>query len=388
MSVNISTYSTYQSVSEEPKPKTWRVISQVKSNRVIYFTDDPEYAPPTDGDWYYVSLFQGDLPKTMTLRNCWGWRFNGMDFVDARENKKPNLAQTLLNNNKEALHKLLRDKIETARKPFVAPSPAAAALRALRLQQARSALGGQAATQEKLDELLLASAAVRGISIQAMAQRTLAAHEAEQAALIASEVLRDEIAVAIDSATEQQELLLIRHRLMNEVAPQLNEKFKIKPAHTTAHELSAKPTQDQLLQEQLRLSVQLRLKINNLRRPHVSDYILDEIVLKHKGQIAKAVMSNAGQVPPQINATALISHAAARGQTLLQAAREVLTEMDETAKMLLETEQLKDVVLARISLVTSFKEIEAVSELIDALVAPSAVVSTYSSESPSTSCAT
>jgi hypothetical protein len=376
MNTNLTTDATQAAANEEASRSTWRVVSQVKSNRVVYFTDDPDYAPPTEGDWYYISPYQGDLPKAMTLRNCWGWRFNGMAFTDARELNKPNLAQTLLSNNKEALHKLLRDKIDAARKPFVATSPAADALHQLRLQQARSILGAQKIADSASEKLLLCSAAARGISLQDMAQRTLAAHEAAQTALIDSEVLRDEIAVAIDKATDQQQLMLIRQRLMNDLAPQLNENFKIKPAHTTAQQQNAKATPDQLAQEQLRLTVQLRLKINNLRRPHVSDYILDDVVLKHKGQIAQAVLNNAGQVPQQIDATALMSHAAARGQTLVQAAKDVLTEMNETAKVLLDTEQLKEVMLSRISSVSSFKDIEAASTMISALVLPVATAQT------------
>jgi hypothetical protein len=53
--------------------KTWFIVSQVKSHRVVYFTDDPGYTPPTEGDWFYVSPYQGELPQAMSLRNCWGW---------------------------------------------------------------------------------------------------------------------------------------------------------------------------------------------------------------------------------------------------------------------------------------------------------------------------
>ena len=371
MTANLPTAAATDLPAAVPGQTTWRVVSQVKSNRVVYFTDDPDYTPPTEGDWYYISPYQGELPKAMTLRNCWGWRFNGMAFADARELPKPNLAQTLLANNKEALHKLLRDKIDAARKPYAAISPAADALRALRLQQAQSILSGQAAA-EPTHSLLVSSAASRGITIQVMAERTVAAHNAAQTALIESELISDEIAVAIDKATDQQQLMLLRQRLMNDIAPQLNAQFKVKPTHTTAQQLNAKPTPDQLAQEQLRLRVQLRLKINSMRRPHVSDYILDDVVLKHKGQIAQAVLNNAGQVPQQVDATPLMSHAAARGQTLLQAAKDVLTEMNETAKVLLDTEQLKEVMLSRISSISSFKDIEAVSTMIEALCLPTA----------------
>ncbi len=57
----------------QPLLKTWFIVSQVKSHRVVYFTDDPGYTPPTEGDWYYVSPYQGELPQAMSLRNCWGY---------------------------------------------------------------------------------------------------------------------------------------------------------------------------------------------------------------------------------------------------------------------------------------------------------------------------
>lgn len=355
-----------QATAVQPSAKTWFVVSQVKSHRVVYFTDDPGYTPPSEGDWYYVSPYQGDLPKAMSLRNCWGWRFNGMEFVDAREKKKPDAGQTLLASNKEALHKLLRDKIDVIRKPLAPVSAAGGTLRALRLEEARTILGGMAGDATSC-RLLPASAAVRGISLRDMAQRTVDAHENETRLLLDSELLRDEIAVAIDTAIDQQQLMHIRQRLMNELAPQSNEKFKPKPEHTTPRQLLAAPTPDELQQEKFRLSVQLRLKVNAMRRGHVSEYLLDDMVLKHKGRIAQEVLAQGGQMPKNIDATVLISHAAGRGQTLVQAAKDVLTEMDETAGMLLSTEQLKDAILSKIATVSTFKEIEAIGKAIHGL---------------------
>jgi len=357
-----------------PSMASWFIVSQVKSHRVVYFTDDPDYTPPTEGDWYYVSPYQGDLPKGMSLRNCWGWRFNGMAFVDAREGHKPDTSQALLDNNKEALHKLLRDKIDTLRKPLMPGSAMGHPLRTLRLEEARAILGGAAGTLENC-RLLPASAAARGISLQAMAERTVDAHENEMRVLLESEMLRDSIAVAIDAAGSQQELMALRHRLMNELAQQVDEKSKPRPEHTTPRQFAMQPTQEQLTQEKLRLGIQLRLKINAVRRAYVSDYLLDDMVLKHKGRIAREVLALNGQLPQGTDPAVLVSHAAGRGQTLAQAAAEVLAEMDETARVLLDTEQLKDAMLARIATVNTFAEIEIIGKAIhklslEALAAP------------------
>jgi hypothetical protein len=346
--------------------KTWFIVSQVKSHRVVYFTDDPDYTPPTEGDWYYVSPYQGELPQAMSLRNCWGWRFNGMEFSDAREGKKPDAAQTLLASNKEALHKLLRDKIDLLRKPLVPGSVMGHTLRTLRLEEATAILSGKP-HEARNWKLLPTSAAARGISLQAMARRTVDAHDNETRLLLESEVLRDAMAVAIDAATDQQQLMALRQRLMNEIAPQAAGQLKVKPEHTTPRQLDAQPTPDELHQEKLRLNVQLRLKINAMRRGYVSEYLLDDMVLKHKGRVAQEVLAQGGQVPKNIDATVLASHAAGRGQTLAEAAAEVLTEMDETARVLLDTEQLKDAMLSRIAAVSTFPGIETLGKAIHGL---------------------
>lgn len=360
------TLQAIDATQTQPATASWFIVSQVKSHRVVYFTDDPGYSPPTEGDWYYVSPYQGELPKGMNLRNCWGWRFNGMEFVDARESKKPDTAQALLASNKEALHKLLRDKIDHLRKPLMPSSVMGHALRALRLEEARAILSGKAG--EALNcKLLPTSAAARGISLQVMAGRTVDAHENEMRVLLESELLRDAMAVAIDAAGDQQQLMALRYRLMNEIAPQVDEKLKLKPEHTTPRQFAAQPAPEQLDQEKLRLSVQLRLKVNAMRREHVSDYLLDDMVLKHKGRIAQQVLALGGQVPPDVDAAVLVSHAAGRGQTLSQAATEVLAEMDETARVLLDTEQLKDAMLARIATVGSFADIEIIGKAIHKL---------------------
>ena len=182
-----------------------------------------------------------------------------------------------------------------------------------------------------------------------------------------TETLREEISVGIEEATSQTSLTEIRTRLMDEMAPEATAADAIKPDHTTPQRMNAAPKPEQLAQEQLRLRVQLRLKINDLRRAHVSEYLLDDVVLRHKGRIAEAVVRAGGALPPGMDGTPLISHAAVRGQTLVDAARDVLTEMSEAAAALLETEQMKDAMLSRIAAATTFPDIEAASRVIDRL---------------------
>ena len=61
-SASLSDLDPVASAEATPEPKTWSLVTQVKSHRVVYFTDDPAYQPPMDGDWYYVSPFAGNSP--------------------------------------------------------------------------------------------------------------------------------------------------------------------------------------------------------------------------------------------------------------------------------------------------------------------------------------
>jgi hypothetical protein len=346
--------------------RTWFVVSQCKSNRVVYFTDDTDYVPPMQGDWYYVSPHIGALPEGMTLRNCWRWRFDGHAFVDASQPKAVPQEVALLQSNKAALLRLLHEKIDTLRKPYISSSVLGDQVRTAKLQEAHAVLAGDFTARDS--SYLIEAAAAAGCTVQDMAQRIVQQHTNQQTVLHQTETVRMHLGSAIATATTQAELVALRQRIMADLAPSVNS--AIKPDHTTPRKHTAKPTAQALQQEQLRLSVQLREKINELRRPFVSHYLLDDVVLKHKGQIAQAVLAHGGTLPAGLDGIVLISHAAARGQTLLAAAKEVLTEMNDTAKTLLDTEQLKDAWSVRIASVQSFKDIDDLGRAITRLQLP------------------
>ncbi len=346
-------------------PDCWIVVCQVKSDRVVYFTSDFEYQAPLQGDWYYVHQHLGELPEQMTLANCWRWRYRGKDFLDTVEAHfaTPTTAlQRLVESNKQALRQMLTDKIHALRKPYILRDLGKEQARQLRLLESKAIQAGTA-DEAKLS-LLPSAAAVRGISMLDMAKRTLAAHQKQQDILTETERVRDEIAVLIDQATTQDDLLILRERLMSDLAPEQNDAYAITPNNTTPIRQDAEPKPAELEQEQLRLRIQLRLKINSLRRLYVSDYLLDDVVVRYKGQIAQAVINKKMN---DLNLRPLISLAAAQRTTLDEAAHSVLKEMDDTAQALLETEQMKEALLARIAAMKTFQDIEVTSQNIQAL---------------------
>jgi hypothetical protein len=361
----IATASATPVPSTKGEARSWLIVSQYKSDRVVYFTDDPEFDIPASADWCYVSPYLGALPDGMSLRNCWGWRYRGMAFIDARKAPAPNPAQALLDLNKDALRKLLREKIDLLRKPVMPSAAMGAVLREAKLAEAHAVLAGNGAAQAL--RLLPTAAAARNITLQEMARLVIDRHQVTEQLLMSSELLREEIAVGIEQAVTQDTLSDLRNRLLEELAPEATATAALRPEHTTPQKHGDLPTADELAQEQLRLRVQLRVKINELRRGHVSDYLLDDVVLRHKGRIAEAVMKAGGALPPGLDGAPLISHAAARGQTLVDAARDVLTEMSESARVLLATEQMKEALLARLAGAATFADIKALGRAIDKL---------------------
>ncbi|WP_219211623.1 hypothetical protein [Variovorax boronicumulans] len=346
----------------------WWVVSQVKSHRVVYFTDDADYAPPREGDWYYVSPYRGQLPKGMTLRNCWRWRFNGHDFADAGAGQKKREIDSLLHHNKEALVKLLREKIDAVRRPFGASCISGEKVREAKLAEAHMLLDANISPPD--DGFLVASAAVKNCSVREMAHRVSELHAAEHRMLRQTEQLRESLKAAIEKAETHDALIELRGRLLNELAPELNALHAIRPSHTTPQQKQAALLPRELAAEQLRLRVQLREKINDLRRPCVSHYLLDDIVLKHRGRVAQSVIAAGGALPPGIDGSTLKSYAAARGMSLVAAAKDTLTEMDATAWLLLETEQMKDAMLSRIAATATFDALKQLGTAIAALQPP------------------
>lgn len=345
---------------------SWLVVTQVKSHRVVYFTDDPTYQPAMDGDWYYVSPFTGALPDGMSLRNCWRWRFNGMDFVDAGSVKAPPESQTLLENNRQALMDLLARRIDALRKPFEPETLAGAQLRALKAVEARAFLNGELAAPVLLGE----SAAAYRCGLDEMSHRVLDAEAARLRVLIESEAQRERLAVAIRSASTQEELQELRERILEEVAADRVEPAAFKPKHTTPERMSETLDARTVDMERARLRLQLRNRINDLRRGCASQYLLDDLVTARRVEIAVAVQRAGGALPEGVDGTLLLSHAAARGERLIEAARAVTEEAQSMRQTLMLTEQMKDAMLARISSVMTLEDVRQTGRAIQSLAMP------------------
>jgi hypothetical protein len=346
--------------------RNWFIISQVKSHRVVYFTDDPAYHPPMQADWCYTSPYRGVLPNGMTLRNCWRWRFNGMAFTDAGTPPASVKATKLLEHNRQALLDLLAERIQALRQPLEPSTPQGHELRARKLAAARAHLAGQPAAA-----ILLAAAAAHGVSITAMARQVLALAEERDAVLARTEELRETLTVAIRRATEPSDLMALRQRIVAEVAADRLEPRPAAAPNTAPPPASDPPLTDAAREEErFRLRLQLRNRINDLRRPWISHYLLDEAVAARKAELASAVLRAGGALPAGLEGSLLLSHAAARGQSLAEAAREVNEEVRQQRAVLVATEAMKDAMLARIATASDAEALAAIGRGIARLELP------------------
>lgn len=341
----------------------WTIVSQVKSHRIVYFTDDPDYQPPAQGDWYYCSPYEGSLPPGMTLRNCWGWRFNGSTFVDAREPKKADAKESLLESNRQALLKLLREKIDEVRKPWLATCRGGDVVRSQKLQAARDFLDGREASADAM-AILEAVAVSRQITLTEAAQLVHDRKQQMDRVLLESERFREQLTQAIAAAKSQPQLLEIREWIQERVYPELSQRFVFPVDNTRPIDLDQPLGETQQVHERARLRARLRELINAKRQTLDSAYVRNEEVWRHKGRIAQAVLAHDGELPPGMDGSVLEAYATARGVSLAVCAETVVQALAQAAQVLTETEAMKDAYLARIDGARNLREIREIEGLL------------------------
>ncbi|GAB7541626.1 hypothetical protein CS8_012890 [Cupriavidus sp. 8B] len=343
---------------------SWIIVTQVKSNRLVYFTDDPDYQPVMEGDWYFVSQYLGDLPAAMTLRNCWGWRFNGGVFKDVREPEPKPQLERLLDSNRRALLTLLRDKISQARSRFTATCALGNEVRQQKLLEARQYASTltEALPETLTFPMLDAIATARGISLSEAASLVESRHTETLAMLVRTERVREHYTQAIHRALTQDDMVRLRRELLDEVLPELSAKFPF-PASTFEPEDWQKPlSETHQAHEIARLRTQLREVVNAVRSRLQDDsaYIANDVVSQRRVKLARALLDNGGIKPDDLDFTLLEVYARGRDLSLPDAASELLATMRQADEKLVQTEILKETIQARIHSISTLRDIQAI----------------------------
>ena len=340
----------------------WFIVSQVKTHRVIYFTDDQGYAPAMDGDWYFVSHYLGELPPEMTLKTCWSWRFEGDALRSAGDPPDAGSDANLLKSNRRALHAMLRGLVDDLRKPWAPTCALGESLRAAKLLEARACLDAAPDSPAPTElPLLQGLAAARNITLAEAAALVVERHAATLAGLLASEALRERFSHAIDSALTQPDLAAVRKQMIAQAASQEPPALPRGPLPMSLRELDAPLDAPMRALEAARLRTQLRTAVNAQRRRVHDGFDQDDGLLKHKAKLAQSVLNNDGE--PVAAAPSLLSdYADSRGLSLQDAARLVIGTVTEADRILRSTERQKDRFLARIERARSLREFQQVGK--------------------------
>lgn len=348
----------------------WFVVSQVKTHRVVYFTDDPAYEPPQDGDWYFVSHYLGDLPAGMTLRNCWGWRFSGTVFADAREKQAPTPTENLLSANRRALLALLAEKVQRMHPDGPASSWLDLEARRLKVEEARRflAMGGGDAVAPQEFRLLQGAADARGLTMADAARLVLDGEAAFYQRLAWGEALRERMTLRVEAATTQGELIELRRILLEETVPQASKHYPYPATPMRPEELEAPMSEVHRAHEIARLNAQLRDRINDARHPARLGYVGEDILMRHKARLARQLIDAGGVKAPDVDFSLLEGFAQARSLGILDAARLIWSTVEDAEKKLWATELHKDRLQARIQAMRTVRDVRQVErELREAL---------------------
>ena len=335
------------------------IVSQVKSNRVVYFTDDADYEPPLKGDWYYISHYTGELPEGMSLRNCWRWRFNGGVFTDAKTTKQKTAVERLVDNNRRALLKILQEKMNALRRPLLPKGTFGTLIRVKKLAQANAYLAQDIECTEMF--LLQGVASSRGISMMEAAQLVIEKSADANRILEETEIEWERIAALIRNAKTENELLDLRAYLLDEVHPELSSKLAYKIPHTKPIDLNAPLSRVHRTHEVARLKAQLREHINSLRSGLVSDYIGEDDISRSTLELAKMYLDNEQQAVDCEQFPLLQSRADLLGASLKEVAESVEEKERQAEELRFQTELKKNKLLRRIETIQSIHDVQETS---------------------------
>jgi hypothetical protein len=258
---------------------------------------------------------------------------------------------------------LLNDKIAAVRAPYEPSTAMGEAVRRAKLDEAihfQSLPVAPAAPppgHRSEYPLLEAAAVARNITMTAAADLIVTKAMECTTVLCESERFREQMARAIEVAETDADLLALREWLLNDIYPALSERFKYPIDRTKPIDPDAPLDAVTLTHERARLKAQLREKINQKRASLHSDYVQNDTMLKHKAKLAELVLANSG-APPNVDFSVFKVYAEARELDLRTAAKLLADSLAAAASLLIDTEQQRDRLLAKIDTITTFEEVD------------------------------
>lgn len=175
-----------------------RMILDIATMRVIYFTNDVnESLTVVEKTLMYDYL--GELPTDFKLSNCWNWKLEG-NKLQFSNDKKSKESQSLFEKNKIETIKLLNDRINQARMPFLS-----------------NCVGGDRVRDLKLnnDEFLYRLANIHGLTIDEYRIVLMEKQQTADRILQATEINKEYFYKKINEALDNWTLYSVREEFAN-----------------------------------------------------------------------------------------------------------------------------------------------------------------------------
>lgn len=181
----------------------YRLILDAYCDRIMYYTNDSNQHLTTN-DHVNLRDWPGPLPPNMTLRNCWDWKVlgNKMAYDPGPQKEEP---KSLLEENKDAVKKLIIGRINTARAPYLPQCNGGQFVRDLKIKESKLKEG-------KLLNLL---AEKLGKNINDLSEEILAKEKEFEDFMIITEIHRLYYLQKVNTVSTEEELNVIRDEFAN-----------------------------------------------------------------------------------------------------------------------------------------------------------------------------
>jgi hypothetical protein len=318
----------------------WLIFFDAQTGRIAHVTEDTSIATQLEG----VNLI-GDIvsskPVELSSTNSAAWIYDTNGFTHIGFSHRASNSISLLEFNRQAVIKLLNNKIDAIRKARLDAIPLSQSLRGEWDSESKIAGSGSIAYFQE-ESLLINRAAAQNQTVAQTRASALRADAQRDTLLISTELRREELLKEIFEA-ESKQLIMFRERIVSEFSLAAMPEVQV----VEVHSLNASLHGDALASEKFRLHAVLKQKINQIRKPYISAYHGDDIAQK----MLLMAANNFLVVKHQAHADdfkMLISYAAFRSMSIIQAAEKIIKAHKELESMLFDTEQLKDSVSAKI----------------------------------------
>ncbi len=317
----------------------WLVMFEKETGRLVVITEDLSIANQIEGS-HLLGIVIDEKPEAVTQANAAAWCYSETKFTPYEVNQRPANTIPLPEYNKQALEKLLLDKIDALRKTSLNASSVDSATR--KLWESERKLFESGILSSSSLPLHLNKAASQNKTIAELIEVENGEKTRKKALFILTEKTRENFLHEIHQADAKQ-LYSLRERILGEI-PSITVTLE------NQHEFPKCSLQDedaQLRIEIERLRIALKQKSNQIRLPYVSGFQGNDIAQKTLLLAARNYQA-IGIASHHLDIKTLIAYAASRSLSITDAAAQIIDGHQELLSMLFDTEQLKDSVFIQI----------------------------------------